>query len=132
MSVISNIILLKTGISFCVIGESEPTFSNLIGKLQQDNFQPLNIEDYVNIKGLAFCEIIYLILPVTRKKNTQNALRQFNYTLMSKFTNLDNYVHKVADRYAGMRAPSVNEFLNLLYPDNRNKSKERLLPVKDV
>ena len=94
MSVISNIILLKTGISFCVIGESEPTFSNLIRKLQQDNFQPLNIEDYVNIKGLAFCEIIYLILLGYEKENTQNALRQFNYTLMSKFTNLDNYCIK--------------------------------------
>ena len=62
-------------------------------------------------------------------------LRQFNYKLMSKFTNLDNYMHKVADQSGNngrMRAQSLNEFLNLLYPDNRNKTKERLLPVKDV
>lgn len=130
MSVISNIILLKTGISFCVIGESEPTFSNLIRKLQQDNFQPLNIEDYVNIKGLAFLRNNLPYFTGYEKENTQNAFRQFNYTLMSKFTNLDNYVHKVADRYAGMRAQSVNEFLNLLYPDNRNKNQGAVVASK--
>ncbi len=34
MAVISNIILQKTNIDFCVTGESEPTFSNLIAKLK--------------------------------------------------------------------------------------------------
>ena len=54
MSVISNIILLKTKIGFCCFGESEPTFSDLIRRLQQNDFEIGNKEDYTDIKGLVF------------------------------------------------------------------------------
>lgn len=125
MTAISNIVLLKTGIDFCVIGESEPIFSNLIRRLQQDNFQPeSNIENYVDIKGLSFLLNGVPYFTGYEKADTENSLRQFNYRLLSKFTNLDHYIYKADGQYFRMRlsdSSKLKYIVSLLYRHNRTK-----------
>jgi len=125
MTAISNIVLLKTGIDFCVVGESEPIFSNLIRRLQQDNFQPeSNIENYVDIKGLSFLLDGVPYFTGYEKADTENSLRQFNYRLLSKFTNLDHYFHRADGQYFRMRlsdSSKINYIVSLLHPHNQNK-----------
>jgi radical SAM superfamily enzyme YgiQ (UPF0313 family) len=125
MTAISNIVLLRTGVDFCVVGESEPIFSNLIRRLQQDNFQPMsNIENYVDIKGLSFLLNGVPYFTGYEKADTENSLRQFNYRLLSKFTSLDRYFHRADGQYFRMRlsdSSKLNYIVSLLYPHNRNK-----------
>ena len=54
MSVISNIILFENKNWFLLFDESEPTFSDLIRRLQQNDFEIGNKDDYMDIKGLVF------------------------------------------------------------------------------
>lgn len=122
MAVISNIILLKTKIDFCVTGESEPTFSNLINKLQQNSFKINNKEVYKNIKGL-----VYLLNGVPYftgyAEESANRLAQMNYDLISKFTNIDQYMQKIDGQFYKNRINKyeISNFFNLLYTHNLNK-----------
>ena len=124
MSVISNIILLKTKIGFCCIGESEPTFSNLIKRLQESDFKIRNIEDYMDIKGLVYLRNNTPYFTGYANEDIEKGLRQFNYNLISKFTNVDHYIQQIdggqhyRDRF---NDGILRKFLNLLYPENRGK-----------
>ncbi len=124
MAVISNIILLKTKVDFCVIGESEPTFSNLIHRLKENNFDIKDMGNYTDIKGLVFLRNGLPFFTGYEKEDTQKGLRQFNYKIMSKFTSLDNYIHRVDGQYFRIRISSskMEDFLKLLYTDNLNKN----------
>ena len=95
MSVISNIILLKTKIGFCCFGESEPTFSDLIRRLQQNDFEIGNKDDYMDIKGLVFLRNNIPYFTGYANEDIKKGLRQFNYNLISKFTNLDQYIQQI-------------------------------------
>jgi len=124
MCVISNIILLKTKINFCCIGESEPTFSNLIRKLQQNDFKIRNMEDYMDIKGLVFLKNRSPYFTGYADEDVEKGLRQFNYSLISRFTDLDHYIQKIdsAQHYRDrFDVGGFKKFLNLFYPENRGK-----------
>ncbi|OGW31426.1 MAG: hypothetical protein A2X54_03215 [Nitrospirae bacterium GWF2_44_13] len=124
MSVISNIILLKTKIGFCCFGESEPAFSDLIRRLQQNDFEIGNKDDYMDIKGLVFLRNNIPYFTGYANEDIEKGLRQFNYNLISKFTNLDQYIQQIdggqhyRDRF---NAGILKKFLSLLYPENRGK-----------
>ncbi|MBU2529935.1 MAG: B12-binding domain-containing radical SAM protein [Elusimicrobia bacterium] len=122
MAVISNIILQKTKIDFCVTGESEPAFSDLIAKLQQDKFMIKNRETYKNIKGLAYLlnGIPYFtgyaeILP--------DKIKQINYELISKFTNLGHYMQRIdGQQYKNrINKHEIKKFFNLFHTNNPGK-----------
>ena len=59
-----------------------------------------------------------------RNEDIEKGLRQFNYNLISKFTNLDQYIQQIdggqhyRDRF---NDGILKKFLNLLYPENRGK-----------
>jgi radical SAM superfamily enzyme YgiQ (UPF0313 family) len=122
MAVISNILLLKTKIDFCVTGESEPTFSNLIAKLQEDNFQIKNRDPYKNIKG-----IVYLLdgIPYFTgyAEDAPNSVKQMNYDLIAKFTNIEQYMQKIDGQYYRNRINKydINNFFGLFYRENLSK-----------
>lgn len=124
MAVISNLILLKTKVDFCVIGESEPAFSNLIHRLQENNFDIKDTENYTDIKGLVFLRNGVPFFTGYEKENKQKGLRQFNCKIMSKFTSLDNYIHRIDGQYFKIRLGNSNikHFLKLLYPNNIHKN----------
>jgi len=123
MTVMANIILTKTGIDFCCIGESEPTFSNLIRRLQQEDFKITNMQNYTDIKGLVFRLNGTSHFTGYEEKYTENSLKQFNYKLISQFTDIDHYFQKLPGQHFRMRisADKMQNFVAQLYPHNRNK-----------
>ena len=122
MAVISNIILLKTKMDFCVTGESEPTFSMLIAKLQQDNFEIKNNETYKDINGLVF--LLNGIPHFTGYADeSSNALKQMNYELISKHTNLEQYMQKIDGQFYRNRINKyeIDNFFSSFYSDKLSK-----------
>ncbi|MDD5688009.1 MAG: radical SAM protein [Elusimicrobia bacterium] len=122
MAVISNIILQKTNIDFCVTGESEPTFSNLISKLEQNKYDLSHREVFKDIKGLAFLlnDIPYFI---GYAEESANGMRQMNYDLISKYTNIEHYMPLVnGERFRrGINKYEIESFFSLFHPDNVKK-----------
>lgn len=123
MAVISNIILQKTKIDFCVTGESEPTFSNLISRLQQNKFDITNKENYKDIKGLVFLINDLPFFTGYEEKETTNAVRQMNYDLISKFTNIDQYMQPIDSQFYRNRINKneIKSFFSLFRSENLNK-----------
>ncbi|MBN1384048.1 MAG: radical SAM protein [Elusimicrobia bacterium] len=121
MAAISNIILMKTKIDFCVTGESEPVFSNLLARLQQDGFEIKKDETYKNIKGLAY--LSNNIPFFTGYDDTSAEIRQMNYDLISKFTNIKQYMQEINGPHYQNRINKyeINEFFRLFYSHNLNK-----------
>jgi len=124
MSVISNLIFSETKVNFCVVGESEPTFSNLIRRLKENNFEIKNKENYKNIKGLVLLINNMPYFTGYENEDLRKGLKQFNYKMMSRFTSLDNYIHRIDGQYFKIRLGNsdINNFLKLLYPDNLHKN----------
>lgn len=124
MAIIANIIFLKTKVDFCVIGESEPTFSNLIRRLKENNFDIKDKGNYKNIKGLVLLNNNISYFTGYEKEDMSKGLKQFNYKMMSRFTNLDNYIHRVDGQYFKIRLGNSNikHFLKLLYRNNIHKN----------
>src|SRR3990172_4334957 len=99
INVISNIILLKTRVSFCVIGESEPVFSRLVKKLKDDGYAPREMAGYADIKGLVFLKDGSPLFTGYETEKAPSSYNQFNYSMMERFTPLDNYIHPVGGQY---------------------------------
>lgn len=133
MAVIANIILSKTGIDFCCIGESEPTFSNLIRRLQSEGFGRDKMANYRDIKGLVFKLDGASHFTGYEKEDLQKSLRQFNYKLAARFTRVEHYIHQMPGQYFQMRITGKNKmqyFLDQLYPENRNKNMATVFTSK--
>ncbi|MDO8426371.1 MAG: radical SAM protein [Deltaproteobacteria bacterium] len=124
MNVIANIILMRTKVRFCVIGESEPAFSSLIRLLKEDNFRPVQMERYAEIKGLVFIRDGAPLFTGYGQESKEAGVRQFNYKLISKFTSLDNYIHRIDGQYFKVRLPnsSMEGFLKLFRHENLGKN----------
>lgn len=124
MNVIANIILLKTSVRFCVIGESEPAFSALIRKLKSDGFRLSDMPSYEAIKGLVFLKNGIPFFTGYGKEDSGAGTRQFNYKLISKFTSIENYIHKVDGQYFRVRLANsgLSSLFELFYPENLDKN----------
>lgn len=124
MNVIANIILLKTSVRFCVIGESEPAFSALIRKLKSDGFRLSDMPSYEAIKGLVFLKNGIPFFTGYGKEDSGAGTRQFNYKLISKFTSIENYIHKVDGQYFRVRLANsgLSSLFDLFYPENLDKN----------
>lgn len=123
MTVIANIILLRTAVKFCVIGESEPAFSELIEKLQKDSFSGEDLSGYSDIKGLVFLKDGTPHFTGYSEENIAKGLKQFDYELAEKYTSLENYIHPVDGQYFRVRLinSDFEEFMRLLKPENLGK-----------
>ncbi|MBI5469349.1 MAG: radical SAM protein [Deltaproteobacteria bacterium] len=124
MNVIANIILLRTKVMFCVIGESEPVFSSLIRLLKEDGFRPVGMERYAQIKGLVFLRDNAPFFTGYGTENKESGVRQFNYSLISRFTSLENYIHRIDGQYFKVRLPnsSMEDLMKLFRPENIGKN----------
>ncbi|MFQ5736962.1 MAG: B12-binding domain-containing radical SAM protein [Thermodesulfobacteriota bacterium] len=124
INVISNIILLKTRVSFCVIGEAEPIFSRLIGRLKEDGFRPGDMGQYSEIKGLVFLRDGVPFFTGYEKEKGPSSYNQFNYRLMERFTSLENYIHPVDGQYFRVRLVNsdIKGLFDLFHPENLKKN----------
>ncbi|MBI4823977.1 MAG: radical SAM protein [Nitrospirae bacterium] len=132
MAVIANIVLLKTKVNFCITGESEPSFSNLILRLKKDNFKP-ETKNYRDILGLVFLlDGMPYFTGTETNDSRQNGLRQFNYKLMSGLFSLNNYIHKIDGQYFRSRLINnrIEGFLDLLHPHNQHKNMAMVFASK--
>ena len=122
MAVVSNIILQKTGVDFCVVGESEPAFSDLLKRLQGSDFSATDKDLFKDISGLAF--ILDGVPYFTGYGNDAlNPVRQTNYELISKYTDLDYYLQDVTGSFysARMNKTDIRFFHSLFHPENLTK-----------
>ncbi|HAO92847.1 MAG: hypothetical protein A2X93_04465 [Deltaproteobacteria bacterium GWC2_56_8] len=124
MNVIANIILKKTRINFCVIGESEPAFSILIGKLMETGFDIKDASPFVDIKGLVFLRDNKPFFTGYGPEDSNAGTRQFNYRLVSRFSALDNYIHRVDGQYFKVRLANsdISGLFSLFRPENLDKN----------
>ncbi len=124
INVISNIILLKTHVSFCVIGESEPVFSRLVARLKDDGYKPLDMAGYADIKGIVYLKDGLPNFTGYETAKSPSSYNQFNYSMMEKFTPLDNYIHPVGGQYFRVRLinSDIKGLFSLLKPENIDKN----------
>lgn len=118
MTVIADIMLLKTGIDICVAGESEPAFSSLIEKLEKENFSLADKTKFGGIKGLIY---LHDNKPVfTGPQGEEPPIRQLNYDLLSKFTDVRHFIHEITGQHYRDRInrDEIDTFLALLRKEN--------------
>lgn len=132
MNVIANIILLKTRINFCVIGESEPAFSSLIEKLVESDFGIDDPAEFAGIKGLVFLSGGKPFFTGYGPEDSGAGTRQFNYRLISRFSSLDNYIHRVDGQYFKVRLANsdINGLFSLFRPENMEKNLSTVFTSK--
>jgi len=131
MASISNILLHKTKIEFCVTGESEPTFSKLISKLEELNYNTEDKNAFNEIKGLVY--ILKGMSYFTGYEDETNCIvREPNYELLSKYSDISHYIQKVNGQFYKIRINKndINSYLNLLKPFNKNKNMLTLFASK--
>jgi anaerobic magnesium-protoporphyrin IX monomethyl ester cyclase len=121
MAVVSNILLQRTAVDFCVTGESEPTFSRLIRRLQSDRFDPGRKEAYKDIPGLAF--LLDGVPYFTGYAQGPREVRQLDYELVARFTRLDHYMEPVTGQRfrRSLHASEAGLFFKLFRPENLSK-----------
>jgi len=130
MAVIYEIILKSTAIDFCVVGQSEPPFSELILALNHDNFLVKDTSSYSKIPGLVFRDKGKPFF--TGPAPQSSPVRQVNYDLLSKFTNISRYVQEVNGQYykARINPGDLNDFFSLFHKANLNKKMAALFASK--
>jgi radical SAM superfamily enzyme YgiQ (UPF0313 family) len=123
MSSIANIITQRTKIDFCVTGESEPTFSELIARLKSADFSPADMKIFSDIKGLVFISdgIPYFTGYAPEGKNE---LLQMNYELMSRYMDVERLFPKITEYrnlISSINQHELSGFFNLFFAGNASK-----------
>ena len=119
MAVIANILLHKTKIDFCVIGEAQPTFSQLIAQLQRVGFDLGDKGPFKEIKEIAFMlDGNAHFTGYDQAKRPE--LLQMNYELLKKFTNIDQYMQSVDGQFYRGRINKnhIQKFFSGFLPGN--------------
>jgi len=121
MGVIYKIILKNSAVDFCVIGQSEPAFSALLVILRENGFSVPDKGLFSGIKGLAYMDKGEPFF--TGEETREEPIRQINYELLSRFTDIGHYIHEVSGPYYRDRfnPGEINDFFSLLNPDNLRK-----------
>lgn len=130
MAVIHKIILKNTAIDFCVIGESEPAFSALLGALRAAGFSAADKSPFREIKGLAFMDAGEPFF--SGEEHAPETVRQVNYGLLSRFTDIGHYIHQVDGPYFRNRIGpgEIEDFFALLKPENLKKNMATVFASK--
>ncbi|MBI4060293.1 MAG: cobalamin B12-binding domain-containing protein, partial [Elusimicrobia bacterium] len=121
MASIANIVVRRTAIDFCVTGESEPTFSRLLRKLKERNYDASRREAFHDIPGL-----VYLLdgeSHFTGYAAQRGEVRQINYDLVERFSRLDHYMEGVyGQRFRrGYNKTEMESFYEHFHPQNLDK-----------
>jgi len=130
MSVIYKIILTNSAIDFCVIGQSEPTFSALLETLRRNNFSTADKNMFSGIKGLAYLRGETPFFSGEEISDTE--VRQINYDLLSSFTDIRQYIHEVGGRFYKDRInpDGIKDFFSLFRPANLHKNSGTVFASK--
>jgi anaerobic magnesium-protoporphyrin IX monomethyl ester cyclase len=120
MSAIHHLVLRGSAVDFCVLGQSEPAFSSLIAALQKRGFDISDKAAFRAIPGLAFLDAGELRLTGEQAAHGANATRQINYALLSRFTDIGQYIHAVGGRYYRDRINpgEIDGFFSLFRKEN--------------
>ncbi|OGR81705.1 MAG: hypothetical protein A2X32_08190 [Elusimicrobia bacterium GWC2_64_44] len=122
MCVIRDLVLRKSAVDFCVVGQAEPAFSSLIKTLEERGFNASDKAPFRAIKGLAYLNAGAPFF--TGEETHPDPVRQINYALLSKFTDLGHYIHGVAGPYYRNRInpDEIGDFYGLLKQENLPKN----------
>jgi len=122
MSVLGNLIIQRTEVDFCVIGESEPAFSALIARLRDAKYDLSAPGRFSDIRGLVYMSggIPYF---TGYAESAGKGLGQMNYDLMSKFTNVERFFPHVTEGpfKNWINKYEVGDFYGWLFPGNIHK-----------
>lgn len=118
MCVIRDLVLRSSAVDFCVVGPSEPAFSSLLGALAAAGWSAAGKAPFRAIPGLAFLDG-----GAPRFNGAQapgEPVRQINYGLLARFTDLSHYIHGVDGPYYRNRIDraEADDFFALLKPAN--------------
>jgi len=122
MCVIKDLVLRNSAVDFCVVGQAEPAFSALLKALAERGFSAADKAPFRAIKGLAFMDAG--APHFTGEETHPDPVRQINYALLARFTDLGHYIHGVAGPYYRNRInpDEIEDFFGLLRPENLSKN----------
>lgn len=131
MGVVADLLLSYTEIDFIVIGEAEPTFSHLLAQLLNNGFNR-NPELYASISGLCLRQGGLPFFTGYAKEDKIAGSRQINWELLEKHSDINQYIHPINGQYFRIRLAHsrMDDFLNLLYPENRDKNLTTMFASK--
>lgn len=118
MCVIRDLILRKTPMDFCVVGQAEPALSSLLKVLGERGFSVKDKTPFRDIKGLAF--LLDGKPFFTGDQEHAPQVLQINYGLLERFTDLSHYIQGVDGAYYRNRIDraEIGDFFSLIKPDN--------------
>lgn len=130
MAVIHGLILKKTPMDFCVVGQAEPAFSSLLAALKGTGFSTSDKTPFKAIKGLAFLDGSEAFF--TGDEHTPENVRQINYDLLARHTDIRHYIHAVDGPYFRNRIGpgEIDDFFSLLRPENLKKNMTTVFASK--
>jgi len=130
MGVIYKMILRNSAIDFCVIGQSEPAFSALLKALGGAGFSAADKKPFMDIKGLAFLDGGEPRF--SGEETCVEAVRQINYGLLARFTDIRHYIHEVDGNYFRNRIGpgEIDNFFALFKPGNLKKNMATVFASK--
>lgn len=122
MCVIRDLVLRNTAVDFCVVGQAEPAFSALLKALAERGYSPADKAPFRGIRGLAFMDAGSPRF--TGEETHPEPVRQINYDILGKFTDLGHYIHGVEGPYYRNRIErgEIEDFYALLKPGNLGKN----------
>jgi radical SAM superfamily enzyme YgiQ (UPF0313 family) len=120
MATIANVVIRRTAIDFCVTGESEPTFSELLHKLKAMDYSTSQREAFKDIKGL-----VYLLdgnSHFTGYAEERREVRQVNYDIVRRFSKLDHYMSYSGENFRrGLNKAEMEAAFACFHPENLKK-----------
>ena len=121
MASIANIVVRRTAVDFCVTGESEPTFSELLRRLKEVDFDLKSREIFKDIRGLVFLadgESYFTGYAVEKRE-----VLQINYDIVARFSRLDHYLEPVTGQRfrKSFNKTEMENFWTHIHPENRHK-----------
>lgn len=121
MASIANIVVRKTAVDFCVTGESEPTFSQLLRRLKEVDYDLKSRDAFKDIQGLVFLsdgESYFTGYAPERRE-----VRQINYDIVARFSKLDHYLEPVSGQRfrKSFNKTEMENFWTHIHPENRHK-----------
>jgi len=123
MAGVANIVLQRTGVDFCVTGESEPTFSLLLARLRDAGFHLPGPGSLKDIPGLVFLldGVPYF---TGYAPEPERPVTQANYDILAAHSDLGHYMPSVAGEpsyFRGLHSQEKPFFLRKFRPENLSK-----------
>ncbi|MDE2490869.1 MAG: radical SAM protein [Elusimicrobia bacterium] len=123
MASVGNIVVRRTAVDFCVTGESEPTFSALLGRLKESDFHLEPRARFKDIPGLIF--MLDGESHFTGYATEKREVLQINYDLVARFSNINHYLEPAFSGQRLRRSYNKTEmddfFVEHFRPENLHK-----------